>query len=277
MRSKGKALGLLILFPLCAFALEAIWVPNCVLQGDMVACVFEAIPPLEATFGGEALPVFRRDGFLMVLVAVDLAHPLGSKEVLLSDHRQRVAFPLQVVRRSLKTSSLRLPQRLLRFSPEDLRRLKQEKSLIKRVLSSGWEDDPLWQEGFIPPLKGRISEEFALLRIINGQYESFHSGVDIAAPRGTPVRTANRGKVVLAAPLLLEGNTVIINHGLGLFSLSCHLDRISTKEGEMVEKGEVIGTVGATGRATGPHLHWAIRLRNKRISPDSLLACLGER
>lgn len=276
MRSKGKALSLLIFFPLWAFALEAIWVPNRILQGEMEACLLRAIPPLEATLGREALPVVQRDGVFVVLVAVDLAHPPGPKEVLLADRRHRAAFPLRVVRRPVKTSSLRLPERLFRLSPEDLKRIKEEKALIRRVLSSGWEEDALWEEGFLPPLEGKVSGEFALRRIVNGQYESLHTGVDIAAPQGTPVRAANRGRVVFASALLLEGNTVIIDHGLGLYSLYCHLDRILTKEGERVERGEAIGTVGATGRATGPHLHWAIRFRNKRISPESLLACLGE-
>ncbi len=129
-----------------------------------------------------------------------------------------------------------------------------------------------WREGFILPVKGRISGEFGNQRIFNNIPKSPHSGTDIAAPEGTPVKASGSGKVVLSGKnYFYTGNMVIIDHGQGLQTIYAHLKEAKVKAGQMVKQGQIIGLVGHTGRATGPHLHWGASLNNIRFRPHSLL------
>ncbi|NIM91773.1 MAG: peptidoglycan DD-metalloendopeptidase family protein [Candidatus Aminicenantes bacterium] len=137
---------------------------------------------------------------------------------------------------------------------------------------------PRWLgEGeFILPTADDVAPNFGERRIFNNNPRSPHSGVDISSPYGTSVKASNSGKVVLAKELYFAGQTVIIDHGLGLFTHYLHLSSLRVKRGEWVKKGAVIGEVGATGRVTGPHLHWGIRLLGARVDPFSLLSLSWE-
>lgn len=127
-------------------------------------------------------------------------------------------------------------------------------------------------EGFQRPCDGRISTEFGMMRYVNGSLTSYrHSGLDIAAKRGTIVKATNTGKVALSTKLILTGNTVVIDHGLGIFSVYFHMDSLAVKEGEMVTKGQTVGTVGSTGFSTGPHLHFTTSYYKTNINPDYLI------
>lgn len=133
-------------------------------------------------------------------------------------------------------------------------------------------DYDFWREDFILPVKGRISGYFGNQRIFNGVPKSPHSGTDIAAPEGTPVKASGSGKVVLSGKdYFYTGNMVIVDHGGGLQTIYAHLQKSAVKQGDMVKKGDVIGYVGKTGRATGPHLHWGASLNGVRFRPHSLL------
>ena len=125
---------------------------------------------------------------------------------------------------------------------------------------------------FIVPCTGEASPNFGERRFFNGKPRSPHSGVDISAVTGTPVNASNSGKVLLATDLYFSGKTVIIDHGLGVISMCCHFSRIDVKRGQFVNKGDKIGEVGATGRVTGPHLHWGIKVLNNRVDPFSLVS-----
>ena len=127
--------------------------------------------------------------------------------------------------------------------------------------------DPLWDGPFIQPLEGRITTQFGQIRYINDQESGRHSGLDIAASLGTPVMASNGGLVVLARFLNVTGNTIILDHGLNLFSSYSHLDRMDVKMGQTVVKGQNVGTVGNTGFSTGPHLHWAVSLGGVFVDP----------
>jgi murein DD-endopeptidase MepM/ murein hydrolase activator NlpD len=127
-----------------------------------------------------------------------------------------------------------------------------------------------WQQHFIWPVTGRISGAFGAQRVYNGEKGSFHSGEDVAVPTGTPVRAPADGVVILAAtgdPFTLEGHLLMVAHGMGLDSAFLHLSHIDVKVGDVVKQGQVIGESGMTGRATGPHLHWALTWRGERIDP----------
>ncbi len=132
-----------------------------------------------------------------------------------------------------------------------------------------------WRNEFIWPARGRISGRFGSQRIYRGEPGSYHGGVDVAAPTGSPVVAPADGVVVLAAPgFSLEGNLVIVDHGFGLSSSFLHLSRIDVSEGQTIRQGERIGAVGATGRATGPHLHWALTWNGAKLDPERVVPAM---
>lgn len=132
-------------------------------------------------------------------------------------------------------------------------------------------EKPLWEGAFIKPVEGRISTEFGMIRYINKVESERHSGLDIAAAKGTPVKAANNGVVRLSMLLKVTGNTIIIDHGCNIYSAYAHLDKLLVKEGSEVKKGDIIGEVGTTGFSTGPHLHWTTTIGTLFINPETLM------
>lgn len=178
---------------------------------------------------------------------------------------------IQVTAREFPLKRLWVPERYIKPPPEFRERIKLEGEILSIVY--GIETEQWLGEGqFILPSSGKVRSNFGQRRIYNNEIESIHSGIDISEPYGTPVRASNSGRVVLANNLYFSGKTVIIDHGLGLFTSYCHFSRIKVKRGEIVKKGQVIGYAGATGRATGPHLHWGVKVCGKTVDPFSLLS-----
>ena len=128
-----------------------------------------------------------------------------------------------------------------------------------------------WKGSFAPPVNAEISDVFGVERVFNGSVQSTHQGLDFRVPSGTSVAAVNSGRVILARPLFFEGNCVVIDHGQGLLTLYLHLSEFSVKEGDDVSKGQPIGLSGGTGRATGPHLHLAVRWQGVYLNPQVLL------
>ena len=155
--------------------------------------------------------------------------------------------------------------------PRFRERIRRESELL-RTLYNRMTPEWLGEGRFIIPAEGKKFDNFGERRIYNNKPRSSHGGLDISAPTGTPVNASNAGEVVLASELYFSGKTVIIDHGLGLFTLYLHLSRLRVKRGDVVGKGDIVGEVGATGRVTGPHLHWGVKLLGSRIDPDSLLS-----
>ena len=157
-------------------------------------------------------------------------------------------------------------------SKEDEAEILREQTDVKKALSFNDENAQLSKNGFVLPLKGRISGHFGNQRIFNDVPKNPHSGTDIAAPKGTKIVASGDGKVLLAGGnYFYSGNMVILDHGQGLKTIYAHLDKALVNVGDIVKKGDVIGLVGATGRATGPHLHWGATVNNVRFRPHSLL------
>ena len=153
---------------------------------------------------------------------------------------------------------------------KDLMRIKDERILINRAYLTAMME-PLFKVGFIQPVIGRISGVYGSQRILNGTARRPHYGVDIAAASGTNIKAASAGIVVFVHPgMFFNGKTLVINHGLGLRSTYIHMSAIKVKEGERVSKGQIVGNVGETGRATGPHLHWGLRLHSTPLDPEQL-------
>ncbi len=149
---------------------------------------------------------------------------------------------------------------------KDLERIKKEK---KEIVSSlrHWQDSNKTLEEFELPVKGRLSSPFGLKRFFNKQPRKPHSGIDIAAPKGTPIVAPLSATVVSTGNYFFNGNTVFLDHGNGLITMYCHMSKIKVKPGQKVAKGEAIGAIGKTGRVTGPHLHWSVSLNDARIDP----------
>ncbi|UCH52509.1 MAG: M23 family metallopeptidase, partial [Pseudomonadota bacterium] len=151
------------------------------------------------------------------------------------------------------------------------KRIEQDRIVIGRAFAS-WEDRDVETLRFSPPANGRLSSAFGLRRVFNGQPRAPHSGLDIAAPQGTPVHAPADGVVIETGNYFFNGNTVFLDHGQGLISMFNHLHTIDVGPGTPVARGAQLGTIGVTGRVTGAHLHWTVSLNDTRVDPALFLA-----
>jgi murein DD-endopeptidase MepM/ murein hydrolase activator NlpD len=169
-----------------------------------------------------------------------------------------------------RTGALTVAPKFVEPPAEESARIKAEIELKQKVFAAS-APQPLWSGDFRAPVRAAPTDSFGTRRTFNGQLASVHKGMDFRARPGTVVRAGNSGVVVLARPLFFEGNCVVVDHGLGLYTISMHLSRIDVREGQRVSTGERVGLSGATGRVTGPHLHWAVRWQNAYLDPAKLL------
>jgi len=169
-----------------------------------------------------------------------------------------------------RTGTLSVAPKFVEPSPEALKVIAEESKVKANVFASS-AGEPLWAGDFRAPVSAAATDSFGTRRMFNKKVASIHKGADFHAPMGTPVHAANSGVVVLARQLYFEGNCVIIDHGMGLYTLSMHFSRIDVHEGQHVSRGDELGLSGATGRVTGPHLHWAVRWEGAYLDPIKLL------
>ncbi len=182
-------------------------------------------------------------------------------------------YPLAISRKAFPERRLSVEEKYVTPPADTLERIRKETELLRGLLARTT-PDRLWDGPFVLPVPGPAISGFGRRSILNGQPRSPHAGTDFRAATGTPIEAPNRGRVVLAGNLYFSGNTVLLDHGMGLYSYFGHLSRILVAEGDVVERGSVLGKVGATGRVTGPHLHWSVRLAETRVDPMSLVAVL---
>jgi murein DD-endopeptidase MepM/ murein hydrolase activator NlpD len=168
------------------------------------------------------------------------------------------------------TGTLTVSPKFVAPPAEESARIKAEVAMKEKLFTAS-APERLWSGDFRAPVHAAPTDSFGTRRTFNGQLASVHKGMDFRAATGTVVRAGNSGVVVLARPLYFEGNCVVIDHGLGLYTISMHLSRIDVREGQRVGLGERVGLSGATGRVTGPHLHWAVRWQNAYLDPAKLL------
>ena len=247
---------------------HALEVSGTFIQGGLATGKVE--PGTKLTLDGQPVAVAPNGSFIigfgrkakakMVLRAEPPEGPLEERE-------------LAIERRKYKIQRIDgLPQRKVSpTKPEDLARIKSDQIQIAEVRKRTTLKT-FFDTGFMWPVEGRISGVYGSQRILNGKPRSPHNGVDVAAPRGTPVKTMGDGVVALVnEDMFFTGKTVMIDHGLGLTSVYIHMDKTTVKEGDFVTKGMQIGTVGATGRATGPHLHWGVSWFKTALDPALLV------
>ena len=165
---------------------------------------------------------------------------------------------------------LKVPGRYTAPSPDDQREIEEDKATKAEAFKT-LSADREWSGSFAAPVSAEISDLFGVQRVFNGSVQSTHQGLDFRVLSGTSVAAVNRGRVILARPLFFEGNCVVIDHGQGLLTLYLHLSKFLVKEGDDVDKGQPIGVSGGTGRATGPHLHLAVRWQGVYLDPQALL------
>lgn len=236
-------------------------------QGSMV--VGKTEPGYQVELNGEPLRVGENGYFVFGFPReADKAHEL----VVIDDSGQRHSRSLDVATREFDIQRIDgLPQQTVTPDEEAQRRIQQENRLVaeaRRVRS----DMTYFADDFIWPAEGRISGVYGSQRILNGEPRAPHWGLDIAAPTGSPVYAPVNGVVVLVhTDMLMSGGTLIVDHGHGVFSTFLHLHRILVDEGQYIEQGDPIAEIGATGRATGPHLDWRINWENTRLDPQLLL------
>ena len=233
--------------------------------------IYRWTPPAGATdirFNNR--PVMRlRD---QILVGIPLNHPLGAANLAYVLNGQDASHSFSVVDKAYTEQHITLQNReMVNPNPEQLVRIRGE-SQRQRALYLQYSDAPPPSAGFIQPLQGRISSLFGHRRFFNGQARNPHSGLDIAAPTGSEISAPAAAEVTLVDDLYYNGKTIFLDHGQGLITMYCHLSESLVTEGERVEQGEVIGLVGATGRVTGPHLHWSVSLNGYRVDPQSMMA-----
>jgi murein DD-endopeptidase MepM/ murein hydrolase activator NlpD len=179
-------------------------------------------------------------------------------------------YPLTVTKGKYRSISVKVARDFTQPNPDQIERIGQEQTLKHEVFSR-MDSTREWSGDFRPPVKAQISDTFGTRRVFNGKVQSVHQGLDYAVPEGTPVAALNRGIVLLAKPLFFEGNCVVLDHGQGLLTIYMHLSKLMVKEGATVERGDELGLSGGTGRATGPHLHVAVRWQGVYLDPATLL------
>lgn len=210
------------------------------------------------------------------LIGIDLAVHPGTYRVTIDAEPGGAQTTFDLV-----VSARRFPTRRLTVDPAFVTPPASARDRIERdaaLLEATWRgssSERLWTTPFVRPVLEAANSAFGTRSVFNGEARNAHGGADFMSPAGTPIRAPNAGRVVVARDLYFSGNTVVIDHGLGLFSLLAHLSAFDVHEGDRVAGGEIVGRVGATGRVTGPHLHWAVRVDGARVDPLSVLAVLG--
>lgn len=220
-----------------------------------------------ATYQNTRLAVLNNDNRPHILLGLPLSTKPGKHVVEIKNHRgelEKIAFKVEP--KAYRTQHLTIKnKRKVNPYKDDMPRILSEKKR-KNKARQHWQDTEV-KADFIVPVDGRISGIFGLRRFFNNQPRRPHSGLDIAAPEGTPIKAVESGKVIEAGDFFFSGNVVYIDHGQGLITMYAHMNSIEVKTGDTISRGQVIGTVGETGRVTGPHLHLSVIANQTLVDP----------
>ena len=242
-----------------------------------------ALTEVKGDWGGRSVPFWQEDGREATqagLLGIDLEKAPGSYELKVTAQNAaggKVVCSAKIAVRAGKfaTERLQVGKQFVEPNPEQIKRADEERQRLREIFDRVT-PERLWNGKFRVPLDGVTSgSNFGKRRILNGNPGSPHGGADLPGATGTPVHAAQRGRVVLADELFFAGNTVVVDHGLGVYTFYGHLSEISARVGDILEAGDVLGKVGATGRVTGPHLHWGLTVERARVNPLQIVKLLG--
>jgi murein DD-endopeptidase MepM/ murein hydrolase activator NlpD len=255
-------------------------------QGSLLLVEVKSAKPLaelQGDWGGRSVRFWQEAGEetrQKALIGVDLEKAPGQYELKVTGQTaasEKVTCTVEVPVRQgrFATERLTVEKQFVAPSPEQIKRADEERQKLRDIFDRVT-PQRLWDGKFRVPLDG-VTEgsNFGKRRILNGNPGSPHGGADLRGTTGTPVHAAQRGRVVLAEELFFAGNTVVIDHGLGIYTFYGHLSEIDVKVDEVLEAGAVLGKVGATGRVTGPHLHWGLTVEKARVNPLQIVKLLG--
>ena len=239
----------------------------------------EQATEVNGTFLSRTIPFFRefrpgQPAGYIGLIGIDMQDEPGtyelSVEVKQGEQAKQLSFNVQVAKEKFAVEHLKLPKDKVDLDEKSTARWKAEQQLVREALAEN-SRLKLWRSNFVEPVSGKRTGIFGSVRIMNGQARNPHNGEDIGAPMGADVAATNDGIVRITVDHIFSGKGVFVDHGLGFYTMYFHLSEVLVKDGDLVTAGQVIGKVGATGRATGPHLHWGVKLNGARVNPYALL------
>ena len=247
--------------------------PQTVSQGDVFLLTVtggDLSAPLSGSFAKKDL-VFGEcgEGLYCAVGAVDITTEPGRNTVRIRAGKREKTAGFSVKKARFPEIRLSLPKEKVSLGPEDLERVEQENVRLRSIFETL--TDRRWEGSFMVPLHNNVSAGFGTKRIMNRETVSVHRGVDIRGKMGEKITASNSGRIVLAEELFFGGNTIIIDHGQGLYSIYMHLSKFNSDLNDSVSRGDVIGYVGSTGRSTGPHLHFGVKLNTISVNPFSLI------
>jgi len=265
------ALAVLLLCSMNAYALKLTVTPAEAAPGDIVLLIIEngGRAHAKADFLGQTIHCDQsEDGNLTALVPVDINTAPGNHRLTITIEDEQQADFVRVIPKEFTTIKLTLPEGKVTLSPENQKRATDEAMLLNKIwpVTTG----KLWIGNFVRPLATEVSTEFGVRRIMNEKKTSVHRGMDFRGKEGAPVQALNKGTVVLHKDLFYGGNTLVVDHGMGLYSVYMHLSKFEVSRGAKISKGQIVGLVGMSGRATGPHLHLSVKLHGVSVNPESL-------
>lgn len=263
----------LAFFAFAASSAAAALPPNVPVPGGVavVALDGETATPASVQFADRRVMVLAEGGkwFAVVGIPLDVA-PGRYTLVARRANDELYEYPLDIGEKSYRNQHLKLKNKnQVEPSAEELRRIVAERDTLLGAFAAWSDATP--ELDLDLPTPGRLSSEFGLRRFFNDQPRNPHGGIDLAAPMGTPISAPAPGKVIAVGDFFFNGNTVLVDHGQGMVSMYCHLRDTAVTPGQTLARGDRLGTVGASGRATGPHLHWTVSLNSSAIDPIWLL------
>jgi murein DD-endopeptidase MepM/ murein hydrolase activator NlpD len=261
----------LILLSCPAFAFKVKVSPKRIRPGDpfLVKVFSNPVIPVAAVNGKELVFSECGRGCYQALGALGVDAMPGKYKIEVTAGSKRKTRTLNVLRTEFPVQRLSLPEDKVFLSPEDQKRAEREAAAFRDIWNTV-NPEKHWSGSFIMPLDNDFSTGFGVKRIMNGKKTSVHRGLDIRGSTGDKILAANKGTVVFVGDTFYGGNTVVIDHGLGVYTVYMHLSMVNVKDEEPVEKGSVVGYVGMTGRATGPHLHYGIKINAVTTNPVSV-------
>jgi len=250
---------------------EVVLSPNAPGPGDIMVVTVKGVDrPVEGTFKGRKIYFNPAKESAKAIVGIDLLSEPGDYDLAITLSGTVFTRTVTVKKKKYPLETLTLPKDMVELTPENEARVERE----AKKMAVLWPIDSLrvWAGDFINPLPGKkLGSPFGLRRIINHIPKSPHTGVDVHANEGDPILAPNDGVVVLVDNEFYSGNSVVLDHGQGIYTMFFHMSKANVTYGQAVMKGDVIGFVGATGRATGPHLHWGARVEGARVDPMELI------